>query len=104
MNGDIPAQARAREDAAYVSPSDPLAELGERVDKGIAWLTEHDPHGAFHFWFTAGLLPTSPMPSQPPEVVEEWKRYHANRSAWEVLFRRLQRLEKEREQRQATTS
>lgn len=82
---------------------DPLVVLEERVAKGIAWLTEHDEHGNFHFWFKAGLTKRSPMPSQPADVVERWCRYYDNRVAWETLFSRLQRLEKERGQAQATT-
>jgi hypothetical protein len=75
---------------------DPLEVLQERVAKGIAWLTENDQSGAFHFWYKAGLTSASPMPSQTPERIEQWRRYYSNRSTWETLFSRMNRLEKER--------
>lgn len=75
---------------------DPIEVLGERVENGIKWLTDNDPDGAFHFWFKAGLLPTTPMPAQTEERIERWKRYYNNRRTWEQLFSRLDRLEKER--------
>ena len=83
-------------EATIGEAEDPLAILQGRVEKGIAWLTENDPHGNFHFWFKAGLTKNSPMPSQPEEVVTAWKRYYDNRSTWETLFSRMDRLEKER--------
>lgn len=78
------------------SERDPREVLEERVANGIRWLTEHDPVGAFHFWFKAGLLPSSPMPRQTEEVIEQWKAYYSARVKWEQLFKRLERLERER--------
>ena len=75
---------------------DPLEVLGERVANGIMWLTEHDVDGAFHFWFKAGLTRLSPMPSLDDARREAWRTYYDNRVKWEILFARLNRLEKER--------
>lgn len=75
---------------------DPLVVISERVEKGIKWLTENDEHGNFHFWYKAGLIPSSPFPHQSPSIVERWKAYYANRAKWETLYSRMARLEKER--------
>lgn len=71
-----------------------LETVQERVGKGMAWLSENDEHGNFHFWFKAGLTKRSPMPSQPADVIERWHRYYDNRVLWEQLFARMERLEK----------
>lgn len=74
--------------------SDDVKALRERVAKGIEWLTANDtPAGTFHFWFTAGLLPTSPFPNEKPERIEAWKEYHRQRVRWERLSRDLERVD-----------
>lgn len=69
-----------------------IEQLEVRVRKGIAWLSEHDPDGAFHFWYKAGITKLTPMPAQPEDVIERWVRYYDNRVAWEALFAKLERM------------
>lgn len=68
-------------------------KLRERVATGIEWLTEHDPDGSFHFWFTAGLTPLSPMPAQKEERREPWREYHKQRTRWERMSSDLERVD-----------
>lgn len=76
--------------------ADPLTVINERIGKGMEWLTTHDPHGAFHFWYKAGLTARSPMPSHDEVTVADWKRYYANRVTFEDLMKRADRLEREK--------
>lgn len=71
-----------------------MEALQERIAKGIEWLTEHDPTGAFHLWFGAGIQPFSPMPGQAEERRGEYQRYHKNRSVFERLWREMENREK----------
>jgi hypothetical protein len=61
--------------------------LDIRVENGIRWLTEHDPHGAYHLWYTAKIMPGAPMPAQPIEVQEEYKVYVKARDQFERIYR-----------------
>ena len=75
-------------------PSPELAAVYERVTKGMAWLTENDEHGAFHLWFTSGILPHMPMPAQGDDVKERYGRYYKNRTVWERLWREMENRER----------
>lgn len=68
-------------------------DLEARVAAGMTWLTEHDPTGAFHFWFKAGLTKSSPMPAQAPERREDWIDYYEQRVLWERLYAECERLD-----------
>ncbi len=70
-----------------------LEQVQARVEKGIEWLTEHDPLGRFHFWFTAGILPSSPMPRQDEESKRAYRDYYEARRLWERLWNQMVRLE-----------
>jgi hypothetical protein len=76
-------------------PSAELARLYERIERGIAWLSEHDPQSAFHLWFEGRILPTSPMPAQSPEVKAAYTDYYRARVQWEQLWAAMVRLEKQ---------
>lgn len=78
--------------------SDDLDELYARVENGIRWLTEHDPTGAFHFWFQSGITPASPMPAHDgiDDAKERYTAYHSARSHFEILWGRMVRLERAR--------
>lgn len=69
--------------------------LEQRVAKGIEWLTEHDPSGSFHLWFTWRLTPRSPMPAQSEDRRAEWTHYYRQRAIWEQLDAECRRLDKE---------
>lgn len=71
-------------------------ELGEKVGRGIVWLGEHDPDGAFHLWFKSGLTERSPMPGQADERREEWQRYYRQRVIWERLDAQYAEMERRR--------
>lgn len=71
-----------------------LLAVEERVEKGIRWLVEHDPTGAFHLWFSSGLTPSSPMPAQAPERREEWAAYFKQRRIFEALWSTMVAMEK----------
>lgn len=73
---------------------DRLTTLQRRVADGITWLSEHDPTGAFHFWFESGLTPRSPMPVQDEARREEWAAWHKARQLWGALDRELLALDK----------
>lgn len=70
-----------------------IEQLQQRVGKGIDWLREADPSGAFHLWFTAGILPTTPMPAQDDETRQRYAEYFRHRSTWERLSDGLGRLD-----------
>lgn len=70
-----------------------VEKLRERVERGIEWLVEHDPAGAFHLWFTANLLPSALMPAQSQEVIDAYREYHRQRVRWEDLSRSLGRVD-----------
>ena len=72
-----------------------IDELEERVAKGIAWLTDHDQSGAFHFWYESGIKPRDQKPSQPEDRVHAYEEYYNARDLWERLWKRFQRLTKE---------
>lgn len=80
-----------------MSDNDELATLHERVERGMAWLTEHDPTGAFHLWFTAKLHPSSPMPAQDDVRRAEYRAYYEARRLWERLWARMERMERRQE-------
>lgn len=73
-----------------------LVEAWERVGRGITWLSEHDPAGAFHIWWQSGLTPSSPMPAHrdDPEYVAAWRAYYKQRRIWEQLWDQMVKLEK----------
>ncbi len=73
--------------------TDEIAQLQERVANGLTWLVEADPKGAFHLWFTAGILPTAPMPAQSEEVRQRYTNYFRHRTTWERLSDALGRLD-----------
>lgn len=75
-------------------PSEALSALYERIEKGIAWLTEHDPVSRFHLWFISGIQPFSPMPGQEESVREEYTRYHKNRTVFDRLWTEMENREK----------
>lgn len=67
-------------------------ELAAKVGRGMTWLTEHDPDGAFHLWFKSGLTERSPMPAQSEDRREAWIGYCRQRTIWEKLDARLMEL------------
>lgn len=73
--------------------SEQLDRLAERVGNGITWLTEHDPTGAYHLWFTGRILPSSPKPGSTPEMAEGYRAYYPARVAFEQLFSAMEREE-----------
>lgn len=75
-------------------PSPELKAVYERVEKGIVWLTENDPTGAFHLWFGSGVQPFSPMPAQEESRREDYRRYHKNRTVFERLWKEMENREK----------
>ena len=75
--------------------------IAERVEKGINWLTEHDPTGAFHLWFTSKITPYSPMPAQTPERIAQYRTYYAARVLWERLWLAMEKEEKVAEEAKA---
>lgn len=75
-------------------PAPELDEIYARVEKGVTWLTEHDPTGSFHLWFTSGLTSLSPMPAQADVRREDWREYYAARVTFERLWRKMVALEK----------
>jgi len=64
-----------------------------RVENGIRWLTDHDPDGAYHLWFSANIAPGAKMPAQPVEKREGYKVYFKARVQFEKLWDKLQREE-----------
>jgi hypothetical protein len=80
--------------AASAAANDDIDALGERVARGMDWLTEHDPDGSYHHWFEAGLIPLSPMPAQSPERIAAWRDYYRQRVRWERMWKDLERLER----------
>lgn len=73
-----------------------LEALQIRVGNGIEWLVQHDPSGAFHFWFEAGLTPLSPMPAHDgadDDTRERWRAYYNARVIYERLEAELMALE-----------
>jgi hypothetical protein len=84
---DIPAVAEPTE----------LEVVADRVDKGIAWLSSHDPRGRFYSWWQAGLTPLSRLPAHEgtPEVAVEWGEWYRAKATWDKLYRRLEQLSDE---------
>lgn len=74
--------------------AEPLSydELAEKVGRGMTWLAEHDPDGAFHLWYSSGLTANTPLPAQGAERREEWQRYYKQRRIWEQLDEQLMRM------------
>jgi len=72
----------------------PLLKLQEKVGKGITWLTEHDPTGAFYLWFQSGILPDA-MPAQSAEVKEAYRAYRSAMAYWKSLEQLLDKRERE---------
>jgi len=72
---------------------DRLTTLRGRVAQGLTWLAEHDPTGAFHFWYEAGLTPRSPMPAQDEDRRADWTAWHQARRLWGELDRQLQKID-----------
>lgn len=81
-------------EATAPTPSPELEALYERIEKGINWLVEHDPKGAFHAWWCSQIQPYMPMPAQSEEAREEYRRYHQNRTVFERLWREMEAREK----------
>jgi hypothetical protein len=75
----------------YASPE--LDTLYDRVEKGIEWLTAKDPTGAFHLWYEAGILPSSPKPGQDEATRQGYAEYHPQRGLFERLWKRMEALE-----------
>lgn len=71
-----------------------LDELAKRYEAGIAWLIEHDPAGAFYFWFKSGIQPHHKMPAQDEARRDEYKAYHHAYTIWLALDKKLLRLER----------
>lgn len=71
-------------------------ELSERVGRGMTWLAEHDPSGAFHIWFTSGLTASTPLPAQDADRREAWQRYYRQRVIWEQLDEQYRTMEARR--------
>ena len=71
-----------------------MTTIAERVANGITWLTEHDELGAFHFWFESGIIPGTPMPAQPEEVIERYRVYYKARVTWERLWKAMEAEER----------
>lgn len=63
-----------------------MASYAERVEKGIVWLTAHDPTGAFHLWYTSKIAPSTAMPAQDEATREAYREYHKAREQWEKLW------------------
>lgn len=82
-------------EATKPAPSPALEALYERIEKGITWLSENDPKGAFHFWWNAKIEPYMQMPVQGEEVREKYRRYHQNRTVFERLWREMEAREKQ---------
>ena len=80
--------------AMAIEPSAALLAVQERIGRGIEWLRDNDPGGAFHLWFEAGILPVTPLPAQDEARREAYKRYWKNRSVFESLFREMENREK----------
>lgn len=80
---------------------DEVAKLEERVAKGIAWLTEHDPSGGFYFMYKAGITKFSPMPSRSEEERTLWIRWYDNMVAFWTLFERMERAQRKLAQQNA---
>lgn len=72
---------------------DELAKLRKRVADGIEWLSSHDQEGAFHFWYTSGILPGHPKPAQSPERQAEYRAYYDARRLWERLDTQLAKVD-----------
>lgn len=70
-----------------------LEALQVRIGNGIAWLTEHDPTGAFHLWYEAGLTRLSPMPAQDEGRRAEWRAYYDARVTFERLWQEMETME-----------
>lgn len=70
-----------------------IEQLVASVEKGAAWLGEHDsdPPGRFYLWWKAGMVPSSPMPGQPPEVREAYGRWYRAFTRWQSLYGELDR-------------
>lgn len=68
-----------------------IDELVTRVEKGIVWLTEHDPDGSFNVWFESGISPHDKMPAQTDERRAAYAEYHKARRLWDELDRQLVR-------------
>lgn len=77
-----------------MTASEALQAIYARVEKGIGWLVDHDPDGAFHAWYQAGITPASKKPAQPPEVVEAYAVYFPQRELFEKLWRQMVVLER----------
>jgi len=74
-----------------------IADVEERVAKGVAWLNAADPDGGHYFrWKHGGLRAHSPMPGLSPEDREAWVRYATNMELYERLMSKLERLERRR--------
>lgn len=73
-----------------------LEKLYERIEKGIAWCTEHDPTGRFHLWYESKILPSSPKPAQDEASKAGYAEYYRGRLQFEQLWRAMEREEKRR--------
>lgn len=74
-------------------PSPELAAIYTRVESGITWLTERDPDGAFHVWFTSRIGPRAPMPAQSEARRAAYAEYHEARVLFERLWKKMVALE-----------
>jgi hypothetical protein len=65
--------------------------LEQRIEKGRAWLAEHDsdPPGRFYLWWAMRLQPTGAWPQQPADVVERYRVWHQGFEAWLRLYCQL---------------
>lgn len=81
-----------------------LDAVEERIEKGVAWLTEHDPTGAFHFWFESGISPHSTMPRATDKQKEGYRQYHKQRLLFKALWEQMERLEAIERQRAKETA
>lgn len=64
-----------------------LYAVQERIGNGTTWLAANcgGQGEPFHFWYTAGILPSSPMPSQPSHVREAYGTYYNARRTFDAL-------------------
>lgn len=80
-----------------MTPDEPVSELDALVDRyasGIAWLSSHDPTGAFYVWFQSGILPHHPMPAQSEDRRADYKAWFEAFRLWLALDAKIERLER----------
>lgn len=74
-------------------PPRELEEVQHRWAKGLAWVSAHDPSGAFYLWLKSGLTPASAMPGVTPERQAEWREWYKAYHLFMALDTKLLGLE-----------